>query len=50
MIFWMAAGVALLLGRGLSIRGVAEEAQQAQAAALGERPPAANEGRSLVEG
>jgi hypothetical protein len=38
-IFWMAAGVALLLGRGLSIRGVAEEAQQAKAAALGERPP-----------
>jgi len=50
MIFWMAAGVALLLGRGLSIRGVAEEAQQAQAAALGERPPATNEERSLAEG
>ena len=50
MIFWMAAGVALLLGRGLSIRGVAEEAQQAQAAALGERPPAANDGQSLAEG
>jgi hypothetical protein len=50
MIFWMAAGVALLLGRGLSIRGVAEEAQQAQAAALGDRPPATNEERSLAEG
>jgi hypothetical protein len=49
-IFWMAAGVALLVGRGVSIRGVAEEAQQAQAAALGERPPAANEERSLAEG
>jgi hypothetical protein len=36
-IFWMAVGVALLLGRGLSLRGVAEGAQQAQAAALGEK-------------
>jgi Lysylphosphatidylglycerol synthase TM region len=37
MIFWMAVGVALLLARGLSLRGVAEGAQQAQAAALGEK-------------
>jgi hypothetical protein len=50
MIFWMAAGVSLLLGRGVSLRGVAEGAQQAQAAALGERPPATNEERSLAEG
>ena len=38
MIFWMAVGVALLLAPGLSLRGVAEEAHQAQAAALGEKP------------
>jgi hypothetical protein len=50
MIFWMAAGVALLFGRGLSLRGVAEGAQQAQAAALGERPPATSEERSPAEG
>jgi Lysylphosphatidylglycerol synthase TM region len=37
MIFWMAVGVALLVARGLSLRGVAEGAQQAQAAALGEK-------------
>jgi hypothetical protein len=49
-IFWMAVGVALLLGRGLSLRGVAAETQQAQAAALGAKPPAAGEERSLAEG
>ncbi|HEX8147393.1 MAG TPA: lysylphosphatidylglycerol synthase domain-containing protein, partial [Pyrinomonadaceae bacterium] len=45
MLFWMAAGVALLLARGLSLRGVAAEAERAQAAALGEkaRPDAVNE-------
>src|SRR5919112_349702 len=50
MIFWMAAGVALLLGRGLSLHGVAEGAQQAQAAALGAKAPAPEEKRSLAEG
>ena len=45
MLFWMAAGVALLAARGLSFRGVAEEAERAQAAALGEqtRPRAEGE-------
>ena len=37
MLFWMAAGVALLLARGLSLRGVAAEAERARAAALGEK-------------
>jgi hypothetical protein len=37
MLFWMAAGVVLLLARGLSPRTVAAEAERAQAAALGER-------------
>ncbi|HEX8557428.1 MAG TPA: lysylphosphatidylglycerol synthase transmembrane domain-containing protein [Pyrinomonadaceae bacterium] len=37
MVFWMAAGVGLLVARGLSLRGVAAEAERAQAAALGER-------------
>jgi hypothetical protein len=50
MIFWMAVGVALLLGRGLSLRGVAEGAQQAQAAALGAKPPASSDETSLAEG
>ena len=50
MIFWMAAGVALLLGRGLSLRGVAEEAQQARDAALGAKPPAASDETSLAKG
>jgi hypothetical protein len=36
MVFWMAVGVALLVGRGLSLRGVAAEAQRAQDAARGE--------------
>jgi hypothetical protein len=40
MLFWMAAGVALLLARGLSLRAVAAEAERAQAAALGEKAPA----------
>jgi hypothetical protein len=39
MLFWMAAGVVLLLARGLSLRGVAAEAERAQAAALGEKAP-----------
>jgi hypothetical protein len=39
MLFWMAAGVALLLARGLSLRAVAAEAERAQAAALGEKAP-----------
>ena len=45
MIFWMAVGVALLAARGLSLRSVAEEAERAQAAALGEqtRPRAEGE-------
>jgi hypothetical protein len=38
MLFWMAAGVALLLARGLSLRAVAAEAERAQAAAMGEKP------------
>jgi hypothetical protein len=44
-IFWMAAGVVLLLARGLNLRSVAEEAERAQAAALGEkaRPDAVTE-------
>jgi hypothetical protein len=50
MIFWMAAGVALLLARGLSLRGVAEEAQHAQAAALGEKPTVASDETSLAKG
>jgi hypothetical protein len=50
MIFWMAVGVALLLGRGLSLRGVAEDAQQAQAAALGAKPPASSDETSLAKG
>jgi hypothetical protein len=50
MIFWMAVGVALLLGRGLSLRGVAEGAQQAQAAALGAKPPASSDETSLAKG
>ena len=37
-IFWMAVGVLLLVARGLSLRTVAEEAERAQAAALGEPP------------
>src|ERR1044071_9954738 len=37
MLFWMAAGVILLLARGLSLRTVAAEAERAQAAALGEK-------------
>lgn len=49
MIFWMAVGVAMLLGRGLSLTGVAAEAQQAQAAALGAKPPAPSDERSLAE-
>ena len=49
-IFWMAVGVVLLLGRGLSLKGVAAEAEQAQAAALGAKPSAATEERSLAEG
>ena len=36
MLFWMAAGVILLLARGLNLRTVAAEAERAQAAALGE--------------
>ncbi|HKG12930.1 MAG TPA: lysylphosphatidylglycerol synthase transmembrane domain-containing protein [Pyrinomonadaceae bacterium] len=50
MIFWMAVGVALLFGRGLSLRGVAAEAQEAQSAALGSKPPTPSEERSLAEG
>ena len=37
MLFWMAAGVALLVARGLTLRGVAAEAERARAAALGEK-------------
>jgi hypothetical protein len=37
-IFWMAVGVLLLASRGLSIHSVTEEAERAQAAALGEQP------------
>jgi hypothetical protein len=37
MVFWMAIGVALLIGRGLSLRTVAAEAERAQGAALGEK-------------
>ena len=37
MLFWMAAGVGLLVARGLSLRGVAAEAERARAAALGEK-------------
>jgi hypothetical protein len=37
MLFWMAAGVALLVARGLSLRGVTAEAERARAAALGEK-------------
>ncbi|HEX6184301.1 MAG TPA: lysylphosphatidylglycerol synthase domain-containing protein [Pyrinomonadaceae bacterium] len=37
MLFWMAVGVALLVARGLSLRGVAAEAERARAAALGEK-------------
>ena len=40
MLFWMAAGVVLLLARGLTLRTVAEEAERARAAALGEKPRA----------
>jgi hypothetical protein len=36
-IFWMIVGAALLIRRGLSFRTVAEEAERAQAAALGEQ-------------
>ncbi|HST54187.1 MAG TPA: lysylphosphatidylglycerol synthase domain-containing protein [Pyrinomonadaceae bacterium] len=36
-IFWMAVGVLLLASRGLSIHSVAEEAERAKAAALGEQ-------------
>jgi hypothetical protein len=36
-VFWMAVGVVLLVARGLSLRGVAAEAERAQAAALGEQ-------------
>ena len=45
MLFWMAAGVALLAARGLNFRTVAEETERAQAAALGEqtRPRAEGE-------
>lgn len=39
-VFWMAAGVGLLVARGLSLRGVAAEAERARAAALGEKPRA----------
>jgi hypothetical protein len=37
MLFWMAAGVVLLVARGLSLRGVAAEAERARSAALGEK-------------
>jgi hypothetical protein len=37
LVFWMAVGVLLLVARGLSLRGVAEEAERARAAALGEK-------------
>jgi hypothetical protein len=37
MVFWMAVGVALLIGRGLSLRAVAAEAERAQGAALGQK-------------
>lgn len=50
MIFWMAVGVALLLGRGISLSDAAAEAEQAREAALGAKPPAATEERSLAEG
>jgi hypothetical protein len=45
MLFWMAAGVTLLLARGLNLRTVATEAERAQAAARGEqaRPDAVGE-------
>jgi hypothetical protein len=36
-VVWMAAGVVLLIARGLSLRSVADEAQRAQAAARGEK-------------
>ena len=46
MLFWMTAGVGLLVARGLSLRAVAAEAERARAAALGEksRPEAAEVG------
>ena len=37
LVFWMAVGVSLLVSRGLSLRGVAAEAERARAAALGEK-------------
>lgn len=36
MLFWMAVGVALLVGRGLSLRAVTDEAARAQRAVAGE--------------
>jgi hypothetical protein len=48
MLFWMAAGVALLIARGLTLRGVAAEAERAQAAALGEKARAAEGDVSLT--
>lgn len=36
MLFWMALGVSFLIGRGLTFGAVAEEAERAQSAALGE--------------
>ncbi|MDT5296090.1 MAG: hypothetical protein QOJ76_2970, partial [Acidobacteriota bacterium] len=36
-VFWMAVGVVLLVARGLSLRGVAAEAERARTAALGEQ-------------
>ncbi len=42
MLFWMALGVALLVGRGLSLRAVAAEAARAQSAA--------EEGKDIPEG
>ncbi|MBC7929368.1 MAG: hypothetical protein H7Z38_02275, partial [Rubrivivax sp.] len=50
MVFWMAVGVALLVGRGLSLRGVAEEAQRAQDEARGEPTRPCDEEQGLVEG
>ena len=50
MVFWMAVGVALLVGRGLSLRGVAAEAQRAQEEARGEPARTRGEEQGFVEG
>lgn len=48
MVFWMGVGVALLVRRGLSLRGIAAEARRAQDEARGEPTPSRDEEQGLL--